>query len=254
MKKMIFCFALLAVLFPASASADNYIRGDVDHNGRVNIADVSGLIDYLLSGTWGYDEHEYVDLGLPSGTLWATMNIGALAPYDFGNYFLWGEVETKALFNWTTYKWCDGTDETLTKYCTDASYGSVDNKSELEPEDDAAYVNWGPSWRMPTSEQFQELIDYCTWESVSNHGVNGNWITGPSGNTIFLPCAGYRTDASYIGTGDYGIYWSRTLSNSNRPDLARSLHIMKFGVSAVQCVSDYRAYGATVRPVLMQQQ
>ena len=225
----------------------------MDHDGKVNIADVTGLIDYLLDGIWTYEEHEYVDLGLPSGTLWATMNVGAFAPHDFGNYFSWGEVTTKAIFQWDTYKWYDDTDAFLTKYCSDASYGAVDNKTELDAEDDAACYYWGPSWRMPTKEQFNELLDNCTLESISNHGVNGIWITGPNGNKIFLPCAGYRNDGSYIGAGDAGVYWSRTLPLSNRPDLAASLQIMKlFG--NMQCTNDYRCYGGTIRPVRVQQQ
>ena len=252
MKKMTYLFVLMVLSFPFGTSADNYIRGDVDRDGKVNVADVTGLIDFLLSGTWDYEEHEYVDLGLPSGTLWATMNVGALAPHDFGDYFLWGETSPKPVYDWSTYKWCDGSAESLTKYCTSSDYGMVDNMVELQPEDDAAYVNWGPSWRTPTIEQFQELIDNCNWESISNHGVNGNWITGPNGNKIFLPCAGYRKDGSYLGAGDFGFYWSRTLSN--RPDLAYSLHFMKIGTSANQCTADYRAYGGTIRPVLVQQQ
>ena len=108
------------------------------------------------------DNHEYVDLGLPSGTLWATCNVGATTPEDMGDYFAWGETAPKQIYDMDNYKWYDSSSDKLTKYCTDDKYGAVDYMTELLPEDDAAYVNWGPSWRMPTLEQQQELIERCT--------------------------------------------------------------------------------------------
>ena len=139
---------------PRRYDGSNYVdivfestRGDVDGDGKVGIADVTALIDYLLSGTWGdesSDAHEWVDLGLPSGTLWATTNIGATNPEDYGDYFAWGETEPKDVYDWSTYKWCNGSNTTLTKYCTSSSYGYIgftDGKTELDAGDDAAYVN-----------------------------------------------------------------------------------------------------------------
>ena len=99
------------------------------------------------------DGHAYVDLGLPSGTLWATCNVGASSPEEYGDYFAWGETEPKNDYNWSTYKYCKGSSTTMTKYCTSSSYGTVDNKTELEPSDDAATVNWGSNWQMPSLEQ-----------------------------------------------------------------------------------------------------
>ena len=115
--------------------------------------------------------HEWVDLGLPSGTLWATMNVGASSPEDCGYYFAWGETSTKDAYEWSNYIWCNGSENTLTKYCSEKDYGEVDNRTLLLPEDDAATVNWGAAWRMPTEAQMQELITRCKWTSVKINGV-----------------------------------------------------------------------------------
>ena len=163
------------------------------------------------------DNHEWVDLGLPSGTLWATCNVGASSPEEYGDYFAWGETEPKDYYDWSTYKWCNGSNKTLTKYCTESGYGYngfVDNKTELDPEDDAAYVNWGPSWRMPTPEQFQELYDNCTSQWTTRNSVNGFLFTASNGKTLFLPAAGYCRDDSISGAGSEGYCWSRMLGSS----------------------------------------
>ena len=157
------------------------------------------------------DDHDYVDLGLPSGTLWATCNVGANAPEECGDYFAWGETEPKEAYNISSYKWCNGSENTMTKYCTNSSYGTVDNKTELDPDDDAAYVNWGPSWRMPTKEQQDELIVCCTTTWTTRNGVNGQLLTGRNGNSIFLPAAGRLWGESLSYSGSEGDYWSRTL-------------------------------------------
>ena len=134
---------------------------------NVTVIDVTTQTTILLpvTVTQPIDNHEWVDLGLPSGTLWATCNVGANTPEEYGDYFAWGETEPKDYYGWNTYKWCNGSRYTLTKYCTDSSYGYngfVDNKAELDPEDDAAYVNWGSSWRIPTTEQQCELYENCS--------------------------------------------------------------------------------------------
>lgn len=160
------------------------------------------------------DNQEYVDLGLPSGTLWATCNLGASAPEEYGDYFAWGETEPKDYYGWSTYKWCHGSYNTLTKYNFNYNYsynGFVDNKMELDPEDDAAYVNWGSSWRMPTKEQQDELETNCTCTWTTRNGVNGQLLTGPNGNTIFLPASGVIYDDRLCLVGELGNYWSRTL-------------------------------------------
>lgn len=205
------------------------------------------------------DPNTYVDLGLPSGTLWATCNIGATSPEDYGDYFAWGETEGyndgKTIFNWSTYKWCEGSEYTMTKYCTKSSYGYngfTDDKTELDPEDDAAYVNWGPAWRMPSEEQFSELINssYTTTEWTTQNGVYGRKITSKeNGNSIFLPAAGYRTGSSLLYAGSWGLYWSRTLYSGN-PGSARYL---SFNSSGVSMYGDNRYGGRSVRPVRSQE-
>ena len=187
------------------------------------------LIDYLLSGFWPW-EHTYVDLGLPSGTLWATCNVGANSPEEYGDYFAWGETAPKDVYNWETYKWCNGSSTSITKYCSNSSYGTVDNKTELESEDDAAYVNWGPSWRMPTREQQRELVDNCSWTWTQQNSVNGYLVTGPNGKSIFLPAAGIRSNESLGLVGSYGFYWSRTLDPGSYCFYAYDLYINSMNV------------------------
>ena len=200
------------------------------------------------------EEHEYVDLGLPSGTLWATCNVGASAPEEYGDYFAWGETAPKEVYNWETYKWCNGSINTLTKYCTDSSYGFegfVDNKTELDPEDDVAYVNWGPSWRMPTQEQLQELCDNCTWKKKTLNGVEGMLVAGPNSNTIFLPGAGFCSNVNYYLSG-YGFYWSRTLTIKDAADAIEFFYDSYSNAEYVCNRSDaffIRYVGLTVRAV-----
>lgn len=194
-------------------------------------------------------EHEWVDLGLPSGTLWATCNVGANAPEEFGNYFAWGETAPKEVYSWETYKWCNGSWNTLTKYCTNSEFGTVDNKTELEPENDAAYVNWGKSWRMPSLEQLQELLNNCTWTWTTLNGVNGIQVTGPNGVSLFLPAAG-GWSSSLNGVGSNGAYWSRTLSSTDPDDT----YGLEFGSSGGRRrTNGIRPLGVSVRAVRVSQ-
>ena len=152
---------------------------------------------------------EAIDLGL--SVRWASCNVGATYPEDYGGYYAWGETEEKSDCSWKTYKWCNGSSNTLTKYCTAGAYGTVDNKTVLETEDDVAHVKWGGGWRMPSIKEQQELLDKCNWSWTEINGVNGYKVTGPNGNSIFLPAAGYRYGNAvyYIGSG--GRYWSASL-------------------------------------------
>ena len=186
-------------------------RTDVNEDGEVTIADINALIDIILGSSvpTPTPDHDYVDLGLPSGTLWATCNVGADIPEQYGDYFAWGETELKDVYDCNTYKWSDG--GMLTKYCTQSTYGTVDDKTELETEDDAAYVNWGPSWRIPSQKQLEELNEQCTWTWTTRNGVKGQLATGPNGNKLFIPTAGFRMDDALSDAGTDGRYWSRTL-------------------------------------------
>lgn len=203
-------------------------------------------------------EHAWVDLGLPSGTLWATCNIGANSPEECGDYFAWGETEGynsgKMTFDSSTYKWCQGSYTTMTKYCTMSSYGCdgfTDGLRELLPEDDAATANWGSGWQMPNTSQLRELCNssYTTTEWTTQNGVNGYKISSMSnGNSIFLPAAGDRESASLINAGNYGRYWSRSLSYSK----SSCAYELRFYLGFINSEDHFRFYGRSVRPVRVQ--
>ena len=195
------------------------------------------------------DSHEYVNLGLPSGLLWATCNVGANAPEEYGDYFAWGETQPKGEYNWSTYQYCNGSYYTLTKYCNNSGYGYngfTDNLTTLLPEDDAATANWGDGWRMPTQAEMQELIDNTTVTWTQQNGVNGRLFTAANGNTLFLPAAGCRYDSSLVNAGSYGGYWSSSL-NAGGPYDAWLLHFDSGYIG----MSYYcgRGNGQSVRPV-----
>ena len=188
--------------------------------------------------------HEYVDLGL--SVKWATCNVGATKPEEYGDYFAWGETQPKRNYDWSTYKWCNGSYDTQTKYNTNSSYGTVDNKTTLDLGDDAARANWGGSWRMPTDAEWTELREQCTWTWTTQNGVYGRKVTSKTnGNSIFLPAAGYRHDSSLDDAGSYGGYWSSSLYTDN-PNYARSVW---FGSGNVNRISSSRSIGRSVRPV-----
>lgn len=164
-----------------------------------------------------YQDQAAVDLGMTTASgkklIWASMNVGAVTETVFGDYFAWGETETKTDYRWSTYAW-GSSSTTLTKYNTKTENGTVDNKTVLNPEDDAAHVNMGGTWRMPTAAEYQELLDKTTHEWVTNYkgsGINGYTFTG-NGNTIFLPAAGFRYVTLFDTQGTYGYYWSSSLT------------------------------------------
>ena len=204
--------------------------------------------------------HEYVDLGLPSGTKWATCNVGSTTTEGYGDYFAWGETTTKETYNWSTYRYCNGSDTTLTKYCYDSSYGNngfTDNLTTLDVSDDAATVNWGAGWRMPTYNELDELQSNCTVTWTTQNGVNGRLFTGPNGNSIFLPAAGGRGSELY-GAGSYGYYWSSSLYRSNH-GIPSSAWLLYFNSDNSYIGSYYgdgyydrRYSGRSVRPVCAQ--
>ena len=253
MKRISSILSVLLLMLASFTVDAQSVYGDVNGDGVVNISDVNAVIGVILGNNTPkppIDTHEWVDLGLPSGTLWATCNVGATAPEDYGDYFAWGETAPKEVYNWSNYKWCHGSSTTLTKYCTNSSYGTVDNKTELDPEDDAAYVNWGSSWRMPTYDQQTELRTKCTWTWTTQSGVKGLLVTGSNGNTLFLPAAGYRYDSSLFDAGSWGSYWSRTLYSGN-PDYAYFVYFIFEDVYWNDYY--YRFQGFPVRPVRVPQ-
>ena len=195
------------------------------------------------------DDHAYIDLGLPSGTLWATCNVGANAPEEYGDYFAWGETQPKDEYIWDTYQYCMGSYNTLTKYCNDPNYGYegfTDNLTILLLEDDVATANWGNGWRMPTGEEWQELLDNTTVTWTQQNGVNGRLFTASNGNSLFLSAAGYRGGSDLNGVGSDGGYWSSSLITVH-PDRAWIFYFDPFSYG--MNVGLHRFYGFSVRAV-----
>ena len=202
----------------------------------------------FVFGAEGGESHEYVDLGLPSGLLWATCNVGATAPEEYGDYFAWGETQPRDTYNWSTYQYCDGSSNTLTKYCNNSSYGYngyTDTLTVLLPEDDAATANWGSNWRMPTQAEWQELYQNTTHTWTTQNGVKGRLFTAANGNRIFLPAAGSRSNANLYLVGNLGYYWSSSL-NANGPHCARHFYISSGGYGMYE---SNRYEGHSVRAV-----
>ena len=206
-------------------------------------------VDSVTFNKMMHNGHEYVDLGLPSGTLWATCNVGANKPEEYGDYFAWGETRNKTTYDWSTYKWFSVYYDNLTKYCTNSSYGSVDNKTYLDMSDDAARSNWGGNWCMPTDEDLIELREQCTWTWINQNGVNGYKLTNKkNSSSIFLPAAGFRGDGSNNRpSGFYGYYWSR--SNT---DYSYFAYYLLFASSGVELNDERRCCGFSIRPVCTQ--
>ena len=195
--------------------------------------------------------HEYVDLGLPSGTLWATCNIGATTPEECGNYYAWGETSTKDTYDRTTYKYSKGDEDELTKYCNDSDFGNngfTDNLTELQRGDDPATANWCSGWQTPSDEQWEELLANTTNEWTTQNGVKGRLFTSKkNGKSLFLPAAGRRWDGELYDVGSDGFYWSSSLNTDYPEDFAWHLD---FGSGDYGMNGYYaRNYGFSVRPV-----
>ena len=146
------------------------------------------------------DTHQYVNLGLPSGTLWATCNVGASAPEGYGNYYAWGETSTKSSYSWSNYLYCSGSQSSCQDLGTHIAGTSYD----------AAKKNWGSGWVMPTLDQANELLSKCTVSLATVNGVAGLRFKGPNGNTIFFPMAGYKYDSNYSAKGTQCYIWTDT--------------------------------------------
>ena len=213
----------------------------------------------VLSVSGTTDGHDWVDLGLPSGILWATCNVGASKPEEYGDYFAWGEIEPKGQYDeykWDTYKWCDGSATTITKYSDE-----VDNKKELDSEDDAATVKWGDNWCMPTIMQWDELLNPSNTEvewTIVN-GVSGQKVTSKkNGNILFLPATGYRHYRALDYVGSEGYYWSRDFRSEGGDSYAWQINfssdapVVTSDVPVSSYISSRHRYnGQSVRPVLV---
>lgn len=191
-----------------------------------------------------------VDLGL--SVKWATCNVGANKPEEYGDYYAWGETEPKDFYFWDTYKYCDGTYNSLTKY-TDSAYGKdgfSDNKSVLDPEDDVAHVKWGGNWRIPTKEELEELRTKCTWTSTTLNGVKGYSVTsnvdGYTDRSIFLPATGMRIRQWTENTDTIGRFWGNSIVTGDDYDAVYLDFNFSRGPGRFSII---RCFGQCVRPV-----
>jgi len=235
MKKLIILSLLIAGQVAAWGQTLNIYMKD----GRVIQYDASG-VDYLnfTAGSVAPVEHEAVDLGLPSGLKWATCNIGATKPEETGYFFSWGEVEVKEEYGGNNYKWRNS-NGSMTKY-------SINEKSVLEPEDDAAHVLWGESWRIPGKLDVRELINNCKRTAVTQNGVDGYLFTGPNGNSIFFPICGFMNGTN-ISSPTRGYYWTRNV-DSARASRAEVFNLHDNAIQSELQVLE-RWYGVNIRPV-----
>ena len=269
MKKIIYLLMSLSLVVFASCSDDdkdspsseNGENGSNSGNGNVSAVSV------FKSGT--QDGHDYVDLGLTSGTQWATANVGASKAQDYGNYYAWGEVTTKEVYNWKTYKY--GTYNYDKDYSNLIKYNLSDNKTTLDPADDAAHVNWGGKWVVPADKDFEELLAECYWQwtdnynnsnvegyivykakSSSDKGVKIYEYETPSSSYklsdahIFLPAAGYCERGVLISNGSGGYYWSSSLDTGN-PSCA---WFVSFNSGSMYDFYASRYFGHSVRAVI----
>ena len=245
------------------ATVDNNgtVRGMATGTATITATTVNGGKTATCAVTVTPSTHAYVDLGLPSGLKWATCNLGATTPEGYGDYYAYGETDTyyssqspltwktgkTGGYWWTSYSWCTGAssyDPTMTKY------NASDNKTVLDLTDDAARAAWGGSWRTPTEANWKELLDNCTWTRTTRNGVSGRLVTGPNGNSIFLPAAGtwYKTELNNVGTG--GFYMSSSIY-ADVPIYAQYLYFDYISSTEYLYFSrGVRINGRSVRPVM----
>ena len=262
-------FTLSATVSPSTASnkaltwtSSNISVATVSNSGVVAAAG-NGTATITVSATDGSGKNdkckvtvsirppEAIDMGTVvngKNIKWASFNLGASKPEEYGLYYAWGETEPKGNYSWSTYKWCNGSSSTLTKYNNSSSYGTVDNKKVLEASDDVASVNLGGKWRMPTEAEWRELKTKCTWTWTTNYngtGVKGRIVTAPNGNSIFLPAAGCRYGTDLKDAGSNGYYWYSSLNRSN----PLRAWIVGFFSDNVYLNDSLRYSGHSVRPV-----
>ena len=271
-KSNFFSVLLLLAVCSGSCIIGSCSKNDIDENAPAG-NDRGSIGEYGST-----DGHEWVDLGLPSGTLWATCNVGASGPEEYGDYFAWGETQGresgKTHFSWESYKFSYNSTNLLTKYCLQRNCGYegyVDGVKELSSGDDAATEKWGGSWQTPSPAQIAELIDGSNIkviEVVIDHGGNAievkrnvktvKWVTrnGVNGllirneytdKELFLPAAGYCQDSDIVAVGTEGGYWSRSIPTAGYPGSASSLFFSSRHPVLMNYY--YRYFGRTIRPV-----
>lgn len=219
-----------------------------NRNGKVLIKQTGGSLSLSITISQTAEALEIIDLGL--SVKWASLNIGATKPEDYGEYFAWGETETKEDYSWSSYKWADGAGNKLTKYCSKyypekwAGSGEPDDKGKLEAEDDVAHVRLGGNWRIPNMKEYTELIKECVWEWVCLDGINGYFVTSKTTDGfIFLPAAGFMDGKSLLQNGTHGHYWG------NQGDSPYA-DILTFYEGFMNTPGHARFCGDSIRPVL----
>ena len=249
MKKIILFFVVvLCIAHLVNAQLKLYVYendGEVSSfvASEVDSISFTAPSDYLIEPN-DIDSFEYVDMGL--SVRWGTCNVGAASPEEYGYYFAWGEVETKEYYQLNNYRWAASVSGMILKYCTNSFLGNVDNKTQLEPEDDAAHVICEDMWRIPTEYEFNELIDNCSIAWTSSNGVYGlEFVSNKNGNSIFIPAAGYYYDVEKDASS-FGYYWTSSL------DINDSTKAKQFAFNEDGHIlsSSTRYFGQTIRPVL----
>ena len=246
---------LLVVTMVCAANAQ--VKGDFDGDNKVTIQDITELINIYLNQSGENAGYQAIDLGL--SVKWANMNVGATAPEEAGNYYAWAWPHVLESYSVYTCPWLDDwgrqnrTRAYFHKYCTSETYGTVDGKSQIELEDDAAYVNMDTTWRMPTLEEARELLDSCTWEWITQNEVPGYQVTGPNGRSIFLPAAG-AIDSRFnaqeaTNVGKQGRYWTSTLSSEASSEADAIFFNKPYNYLDIS-ETQFRENGFTVRGVL----
>lgn len=242
MKRMTKALAALMIMVALVFAAGCKHETDPTNQGG-NGAGVDDKDTITVSGS--HSGHDYVDLGLPSGTLWATCNVGAISPVDFGDYFAWGETAPKGTFFWFNYRYSNEDDAKMTKYCNDSDYGYngfTDDLTSLQPTDDAAIASWGDGWCIPTKDQWEELNQNITGVWIPINGVLGALFCASNGNSLFLPAAGCRWVDELFGNG---CYWSSSLCTDN-PTCAWEFD---FDSDQYSVGGNRRSRGVPIRPV-----
>ena len=238
MRRIVYCMiAALPLISCGSKSSDNYEDDD----------DSATTEDASSSWLGGKERADAVDLGL--SVLWADRNVGASSPSDYGGYYAWGETSTKSDYSWDTYQYFHDQDGNGVPY--DSNWNTQANEltnigsNIAGSRYDVARQAWGGGWKLPTMAQWEELANRCTWIMTTQGGHSGYKVTGPNGNSIFLPAAGYRDGTSSVGVGRYGFYWSATLYESS----TSGAWFLVFNSGGHYVESYYRSDGFTVRPV-----
>lgn len=220
---------LILILF----SINTYGQGKITRTTPVP-NNASSIASTKLSITGNLNGHDWIDLGLPSGTRWATCNVGAETPNDNGDYFAWGETSTKAIYDHrNSIAW----DKDKSKLLTE---GIINSKGRLTMSYDAARKNWGGTWRIPTDSEWKELEKRCKWEWLPNKGYK---VSGPNGHSIFLPAAGYK-GTSLSDVGECGYYWTSTTHSTGFAG-GMLIKVDYYGNPGLNCSS-----GRSIRPVI----